>query len=92
MRILNRNPILRLFRVLFALISGLLIVASILIMASSVLDSVAATPIKPPEGYPKFNISTEVIAPTIAKPGDGTLQYISSTLEHAQLPAQCSQT
>jgi uncharacterized repeat protein (TIGR01451 family) len=57
------------------LIGFLFVLAALAVMADDA-PSVHADPIPPPEGYPKFNVSTKTVTPTLAHTGGISLSYI----------------
>ena len=62
------------FRLSVAVFGGVLLLAA-LMLALHNPPVVYADPIEPPAGYPKLNLSTHVVTPTLANVGETTLRY-----------------
>jgi uncharacterized repeat protein (TIGR01451 family) len=56
-------------------LSGLLLLAAVLLIVSSNGLVAHADPIEPPEGYPKLSLSVKTVTPTLAHTGGVTLYY-----------------
>lgn len=63
------------FRLILAILGGIWIILGVLVFAQRTSLKVHAAPIDPPEGYPKLNMSTKTVTPTLALPGGETLFY-----------------
>jgi uncharacterized repeat protein (TIGR01451 family) len=64
----------------FLWLSGSMLMAAIgvlgvVLFGRGEMSTVLAAPIPPPEGYPKLNLSTKVVSPTLAHRGGATLSY-----------------
>ena len=63
------------FRLSLTVLAGLLLAGTFLFLAKFSSQQVQAAPIPPPDGYPKFTLSTKSVTPTLALPGGATLKY-----------------
>ena len=57
------------------ILCGLLLLATVLFAVRGTSQVAYADPIEPPEGYPKLNLSSKVVTPTLAHTGGVTLYY-----------------
>lgn len=65
----------RLFWLAFSFIGGACGVLGLLFFGRLAATPASAAPIPPPAGYPKLNMSTKVVSPTLAHTGGAVLHY-----------------
>ncbi len=69
------QKIFRSLLILFSLFFAVLFILTFFSIARRSANIALAAPIDPPAGYPKLNLSTMVVSPTLAHSGGSTLRY-----------------
>jgi uncharacterized repeat protein (TIGR01451 family) len=71
----THHPVIKGLWLGLAILGGVFLLATVLLMVSISPLTVHADPIDPPEGYPKLSLSVKTVTPTLAATGGVTLYY-----------------